>query len=103
MLATTSWTHWLQNLQTRLARKRTSRSKRGQVLRQAPADCRVEAMEARALLTASFFDGPVPGSAVEGAGTPMVFTVSIDAPSIDTARFLIALTGTATAPNIPSG
>src|SRR5712691_7043101 len=102
MLTTSSWTQWVQKLQTRIARKQTSRSTRRQLLRQAAADCRAESLESRALL-ATTFSGPVPGAAVEGAGTPMVFTISIDTPSIHTTRFLIAVTGTATSPVLATG
>src|SRR5437870_2744446 len=100
MLTTTTWTRWLRNLQTRIARKRTSRSTRRQSLRQVAADRRVEPLETRALLaTTTYFDGPAPSSALESSGTPMVFTVSIDmASNTKDTQFLIALTGTATSP-----
>src|SRR5712691_2280621 len=103
MLATTSWTRWLQNLQTRIARKRASRSTRRPLPCLVPADRSVEALETRVLLTTTFFNGPVPSSALEGGHTPMVFTVSIDVASINTTRFLIALTGTATSPDMTTG
>ena len=103
MLTTSSWTQWLQNLQTRMTRKRSSRSTQRHWQRQIAADCRTESLEERTLLTTPVFAGPAPASAVEGAGTPMVFTISIDAPSIHTTRFLIAVTGTATSPVLATG
>jgi len=69
----------------------------------------VEALETRALLaavvpaTVTTFSGPRPAAALEASGTPMVFTVSINTPNTVATRFLIALKGTATSPDVATG
>src|SRR5207249_7565287 len=90
-------------------RKRSSRSTQRHWQRQIPADHSVEALETRQLLAAAVpatvtsFTGPAPASVLEGSGTPMVFTVSINTPNIIPTRFLIALGGTATSPSVATG